>query len=310
VLSYEERPDPVAGAGEILITVEAISIEGGDLLARAGVPPETTPYIGGYSAAGEVAALGRDVTGFRVGQKVTTFGFGGSHASMRVVKAAHAWAVPDGVDIIAASAAPVAFGTAHECLFGDGGLVAGETVLILGAAGGVALAAVQLAKRAGARVIGTTSSDAQLDALRGFGMDEGINYKTQDVVAEVRRLTGGSGVPLAIDPIGGSGLAGTLSCLADRGRAVIVGIASREPNTVDALGILLGRQKLIGTYLAPDVGTPRIDAIMAEILAGLAGGELTQVIDRVFPLSEAADAHRHAETRGRPMGRVIIAPAA
>jgi NADPH2:quinone reductase len=308
VLTYEDLPDPVAGAGEILVSVKAISIEGGDLIARASVPPDPNPHVGGYSAAGVVAAVGEGVSAFRPGDRVATFGHGGSHAALRVVKSEHAWQVPDTLTLAEAAGAPVAFGTAHECLFGDGGWQAGETVLIQGAAGGVAMAAVQLSAQAGARVIGTVSSESHLEALRALGLNDGVNYRSSDVVAEVRRLTDGKGVQLAIDPIGGSALTGTLACLADRGRAVIVGIAAREANTVDALGILLGRQRLIGTYLAPDMGTARIDAIMRSIMADLGSGKLKMLVDRTFPLSDAASAHRYAETRGRPIGRVIIEP--
>ncbi|HEX4183912.1 MAG TPA: zinc-binding alcohol dehydrogenase family protein, partial [Caulobacteraceae bacterium] len=201
VLRYEDVPNPQCHPKGVIIRVEAVSIEGGDTLNRQGGPLVTRPHIVGYQAAGEIVEVGEAVTHLRVGQKVATSNAYGSHAELRAVPARSAWVVPDGFDVKFASVMPVAFGTADDCLFEFGLLKAGETVLVQAGASGVGVAAIQLAKRAGARVLATASSDARLEQLKPLGMDEGINYKTHDVRDEVMRLTDRKGVDLVVDPV-------------------------------------------------------------------------------------------------------------
>ena len=165
VLKYEDVPDPDCPDGFVLVDVEAISIEGGDLLARAGSPPDAVPHIVGYLSAGTVAAVGAGVDTPAVGDRVVTLSPAGSHASMRAVPAMVTWPIPDGLDAAAAACVPVAFGTAQECLFTAADLSEGQTVLIHAGAGGVGMAAIQLAKQAGATVISTASSDEKLERL-------------------------------------------------------------------------------------------------------------------------------------------------
>src|SRR5881394_3785855 len=176
VLRYEYVPYPECPDGCVLIDVEAVSIEGGDLLARAGSPPPSVPHIVGYLAAGTVVAVGAGVEDAGVGEEIVTLNAAGSHASKRAVPAMSTWRIPDGLDAARAACVPVAFGTAQECLFTAGRLEAGQTVLIHAGAGGVGMAAIQLAKRAGATVVSTASSGDKLDRLREFGLDHGINY--------------------------------------------------------------------------------------------------------------------------------------
>src|SRR5881397_2697979 len=155
VLRYEDVPDPDCPNGCVLVDVEAISIEGGDLLARAGSPPPSVPHVVGYLAAGTVAEVGEGVEDRAAGDRVVTLNAAGSHASRRAVPAMSAWPIPDGLDPVRAACVPVAFGTAQECLFTAGNLQAGQTVLIHAGGGGVGMAAIQLAKQAGATVIST-----------------------------------------------------------------------------------------------------------------------------------------------------------
>lgn len=309
VMRYEEMPDPVCGPDEILVRVEAISVEGGDLLHRQSFPPVTRPHIVGYSAAGEILELGSEVEGFRIGQKVVTFGQWGSHATLRAVKKVHCWPLPPGLDVRTAAGIPAAFGTAHECLFEAGQLRAGQKVLIQGAAGGVGVAAVQLARRAGAFVIGTAGSDARLAKLRGLGLDAGINYRTTpDFAAEVRRLTGGTGVHVTLDMAGGSAMKATVSSMATFGRLIIVGVAAREPTLIDAVDVLMQRLSVIGLVFGDVMGIPRTDAMIRELLSATARGDLSMPIDRAFPLKEAAAAHAYAEAKDRGFGRVLLVP--
>lgn len=309
VMRYEEVPDPHCGADEILIRVEAISVEGGDLLHRQSFPHPSWPHIVGYSAAGEILELGAEVQGFRVGQKVVTFGQSGSHAALRAVRKVHCWPLPPGLDVRTAAGIPAAFGTAHECLFEAGQLRAGQNVLIQGAAGGVGVAAVQLAMCAGAFVIGTAGSDVRLGKLREFGLDAGINYRTTpDFAAEVRRLTGGTGAHVTLDMAGGSAMKATVTSMATFGRLIIVGVAAREPTLIDAVDILVQRLSVIGLVFGDVLGIPRTDAMIRELLAATASGELKMPIDRAFPLKDAAAAHAYAESKDRGFGRVLLIP--
>ncbi len=308
VFSYEEVPDPLPGDDEVLIRVAAISIEGADLLQRRFVPPAATPHVVGYAAAGEIVALGRNVRGLEIGQNVTSFGEQGSHAELRAVRADRCWLLPKGMNLQTACCVPIAFGTAYQALFELGGLQTGETVLIQGAGGGVGLAAVQLAKRFGARVIGTGSSAELLAKLHPYGLDEGVNYQTEDVVTRVRALTRGRGVDLLIDPVGGAALQQGVDCLAIEGRAVMVGMVDRHPHALNAAGILTGRRRLIGCMMGFTAHTPGVHGFIQGLLAQVAAGDLKMVINRTFPLAQAAAAHAFAETRGRDIGRVVMLP--
>jgi NADPH2:quinone reductase len=307
VLQYREVADPRPGPGEVLVRNEAIAIEGGDVMLRELYPPPGPDHVVGYSSAGEIVALGEGVSGFAPGQKVAVFGDSGSHASMRVARADEIWAIPDGLDCESAACVAVAFGTAHEALFEHGRLAAGETVLLQGAAGGVCLAAMQLAKQAGARVIGTGSSHAQLDRLRPYGLDEGIVYQTEDLGARIRELTGGKGVDVALDPVGGAMIDQVVACTAEGGRIVLVGGSSRERSTMEAVQLVLGDRKMSGFMLGKSFHKPRVHAMVAGLLRRMAQGELVAVIDRRFPLSEVAAAHAYAQGRGR-IGRILMIP--
>jgi len=154
VFRYEDVPDPQVGPGDVLIDVEAVSIEGGDTLNRQGGALATRPHIVGYQAAGEIIEVGSEVTNLKIGQKVATTNAFGSHAELRSVPARNAWVIPDGFDVKLASVMPVAFGTADDCLFEFGHLKAGQTVLVQAGGSGVGTAAIQLAKRAGASSTG------------------------------------------------------------------------------------------------------------------------------------------------------------
>jgi len=305
VLTYREMADPVPGPGEVLVRNEAIAIEGGAVMLRQLYPPPRPDHVVGYSSAGKIVALGDGVCGFAVGQKVAVFGHAGSHASMRVARADEIWALPLGLDLESAACVAVAFGTAHEALFEHGQLIAGDTVLLQGAAGGVCLAAMQLAKAAGARVIGSGSSHAQLDRLKTYGLNDGIDYHTEDLGERIRELTGGEGVNLAIDPVGGAMLEQVVTSTAEGGRIVLVGGSSREKSMMDAVQLVLGNRTMSGFMLGKAFHTPRVNAMVSGLLERMATGELVPVIDRRFPLSEGAGAHAYAESRGR-IGRIIM----
>ncbi|HEV7156891.1 MAG TPA: zinc-binding alcohol dehydrogenase family protein [Caulobacteraceae bacterium] len=307
VLRYEDVADPVCHPGGVLIRVEAISIEGGDVLNRWRGALTGHPHIVGYQAAGEIIEVGDKVESLRVGQKVATLAADGSHAALRSVAARTAWPVPEGLDVDKAAVMPVTFGTADECLFEFGRLKAGETVLIQAGASGVGVAAIQLAKRAGARVLATASSDERLEQLKALGMDHGINYRRDDLVKEVMRATDNRGIDLVVDPVGGQTLQSSLLSLGYRGRVSMVGAAGREAMQVDVSTMMSGNRSLTGVFLGAEVATDRVHDNIQRLLGDAARGDLKVVIDRTFPLSEAAAAHAYIESR-QAVGRVLLIP--
>lgn len=307
VFRYEDVADPVCPDEGIVIQVEAVSIEGGDTLNRARGELTSIPHIVGYQAAGTIIEVGSKVTTLKPGQRVTTVNFNGSHAEKRAVFARTAWPVPDGMDIKTAAAIPVPFGTAHDCLFEFGRLKAGETVLVQAGAGAVGLASIQLAKRAGATVIATASSDEKLERLRAYGMDHGINYRTQDLVAEVKRLTDNRGADVIVDPVGGSTLQKSILSLAYRGRVSTVGDAGREEVRLDTSTMRAGNQSLTGVFLGAEIFTDRVYNNIAKMIEDIAKGELKVVLDKSFPLKDAAAAHEYIESR-KAFGRVTLIP--
>ena len=307
VLQYEDVPDPEPKPGEVLIKVEAISIEGGDTLNRSGGEMASKPHVVGYQCAGTIVGVGAGVTDREIGQRVVATMPWGSHAELAVTASIVTWLVPDGGDITKAACVPVAYGTAHDCLFEFGHLKEGETVLVQAAAGGVGVAAVQLAKRAGATVIGTASSLGRLEPLEALGLDVAIDYSQPDWVDQVRAAAGGRGVQLAVDSVGGSVLQGSLACLAYRGRAITVGQAGREGRSVDVSSLLAGNQSLTGVFLGAEIATPRAQQMIATLVEEVAAGELEVIVDRTFPLAEAAAAHEYIESR-QAVGRVVLIP--
>jgi NADPH2:quinone reductase len=308
VLYYAEVPDPPLRKGGVLIDVAAVSIQGGDLLHRSGGVLPSAPHIVGYQAAGTVRAVGDDVTGFEVGQRVVATMGAGSHAEIVSVPAGSVYAVPDGLALEQAAGVPIEFGTADDCLFEFGHLREGETVLVQAGAGGVGLAAIQLAKAAGAStVFATASSAARLDRLREYGMDHGIDYKTEDVGREVMRLTDGRGVDLVVDPVGGRTLEGSIAALAYRGRISWVGNAGREDRPPQVWPIMQKNASVTGVFLGAEMGMNpgRVRAMIESLLQRVADGELRVAIDQEFPLERAAEAHRHIEGRNA-FGRVLL----
>lgn len=309
VLRYEDVPEPECPEGCVLIDVEAISIEGGDLLARAESPPPSVPHIVGYLAAGTVAEVGAGVEDRAVGDRVVTLFGAGSHASRRVVPALVTWPIPEGMDAARAAGVPVALGTAQECLFTAGHLEAGQTALIHAGAGGVGMAAIQLAKQAGATVISTASTDEKLERLEEFGLDHGINYATEDFVERTRELTDGRGADVILDSVGGQNLVDSIRALAYRGTLVSVGVAGRAGSGIEAKSLWDQNNTLRGVYLggAMLAELPRVHAMIADLLERVASGDLRVEIARTFPLEEAAAAHAFIESR-QAFGRVVMTP--
>jgi NADPH2:quinone reductase len=307
VFRYEDVPEPECAPGCVLVDTEAISIEGGDLLARAVVPPPTVPHIVGYLSAGTVSEVAPGVEERVAGERVVALNTAGSHAARRAVPAVMTWPIPPGLDAARAACVPVAFGTAYECLFTAGNLAADQTVLIHAGAGGVGMAAIQLAKHAGATVIATASSDEKLERLKAFGLDHGINYATAGFVDRVKELTDSRGVDIVVDSIGGQNLVESVGVLAYRGTLVSVGVAARAGSAIEARSLWARNNTLRGVFLGGAIlpEYARIHPMIGDMLERVASGELRVEIDSSYPLSDAAAAHAHVESR-KAFGRVVL----
>ncbi|MBX5173374.1 zinc-binding alcohol dehydrogenase family protein [Rhizobium sp. NZLR1b] len=305
VLRYTDVPDPLPGPNDVLIAVEAISIEGGDLINRRSTK-QASPWIVGYAAAGTILSVGENVHNRTVGQRVTAFDMQGSHAELWSVPATRTWLVPDGLDIGQAAALPISFGTAYHCLVTQGRLRQTETVLIQAAAGGVGLAAIQLARDAGATVIAVARGKERQARLTSLGASHIIDRLDQDVVETVLQVTGGRGANLAVDPVG-STLQDSLAALAPEGRLVFVGNAGGGGLNVDLWQPMQKNQTLHGVFMGSLFEKPAIHRTVDELLSAAALKKLEVVIDRIFPLREAPSAHHYSET-AKPLGRVVMRP--
>jgi len=309
VLQYEEVPDPEVGPRHVLVEVHAVSIEGGDVLARGYGPAGPTPFCGGYLAAGIIVEVGSEVTDRFVGQRVTTADNGGSHASLRAVNSRSAWPIPEDMSFEDGACIPIPFGTADDSLFEFGRLQAGESVLIHAGASGTGLAGIQLAKRAGATVIATASSSDRLDRLKDYGLDHGINYTEVDFEVAVKALTNGEGPDLIVDSVGGQNLEKSLRCAAYRGRIVSMGGVGRDTYRPD-FSVMAGQNKTYVSYFQGAelmMNGVRARANVQRLIEEVGKGELEVVIDSRFKLSEAAAAHQLIESR-KAFGRVVLIP--
>jgi NADPH2:quinone reductase len=306
VLRYIDIPNPSCGPDEVLVSVQAISIEGGDLINRRSTPPPRPSWVVGYAASGAIIAVGSNVEGRRVGQRVAAFNMQGSHAELWAVPAARTWAIPDEVNLEDAAVIPISFGTAHHCLFTRGGLQPRENVLIQAAAGGVGLAAVQLAAQAGATVIAVASGEKRTNQLLSLGADHVVDRMSRDVVAAVREITNDTGVNLVLDPVGKT-LRASLHVLAPQGRLVFVGNAGGDDLSVDLWSPMQSNQTLLGVFMGPLFERPAVRLTIDIMFEALAAGSIQAVVDRTFPLSEAAAAHEFAET-AKPLGRIVMKP--
>ncbi|MFN0094687.1 MAG: zinc-binding alcohol dehydrogenase family protein [Dehalococcoidia bacterium] len=310
VFRYEDMPDPVARRGGIVVEIKAVGIQGGDTLHRQGGVMATTPHIVGYQAAGVVCEVGEGVADRQVGQHVVcTMGFG-SHAELASVPVRTSYVLPEEMPFEVGASIPIEFGTADDCLFEFGHLVAGETVLVQAGASGVGLAAIQLAKAAGAKtVIATASSDERLARLRDYGMDVGINYTREDLAARTFEATGGHGADLVVDSVGGKTLEASIAALAYRGRISWVGQAGREADVPQIWPIMQKNGSITGVFLGAEFSAQpdRTRAMIERLIGRVASGELKVAIDRTFPLSDAEGAHRYIEAR-KAFGRVLLIP--
>lgn len=303
------RPEP--GAEEIRVRVHAAGVNRADLLQRRGLypaPPGWPAVIPGLEYAGEVEAVGHGVEWWMPGDRVMGLVGGGGYAEFVVVQEREALRIPERFSFEEAAAVPEVFITAHDALFGRLGLRPGERLLIHAVGSGVGSAALQLAKAAGATVIGTSRTDWKLDRARELGLDVGIHTLREDVVDVVRRSTDDSGVHAILDLIGAPFLEANLESLAVKGRMVVVGLTAGRTTEIDLGMVLRKRLTIVGTALRSRSLEEKIEATRAfERDAGerIASGELEPIVDRVFPLERAAEAHRYME-RNANFGKIVL----
>ena len=310
VLDLFDLPDPEPGPGQILVRQTAIGVNFIDTYHRSGLYPLRLPSGLGMEGAGEVVALGEGVTRFVRGDRVA-FASGpiGAYAELHVVEAARAVAIPEGVDDRTAAAALLKGMTAEFLLRRCRPVSAGEPILIHAAAGGVGQIMVQWARALGAEVIATAGGPAKAARARDLGAHHVILYGEQDVAAEVRRITGGAGVPVAYDSVGAATFEGTLASLARRGVFVSFGNASGPPPAVQPgrlmrMGSLFFTRPTLGDYVAT---TAELDASAGAVFARIASGDITIEIGQTFPLSQARAAHQALEAR-QTVGSTLLVP--
>jgi putative PIG3 family NAD(P)H quinone oxidoreductase len=309
-LHIEERPDPVAHDGEVVVRVAGAGINRADLLQRQGFypPPPGASEILGLEASGVVASAGPGVTSPAAGDRVMLLVEGGAYAELVAVSAAQVVRVPDNIDLIHGGGIPEVFITAHDALFTRGRLQDGETVLIHGGGGGVGTAAIQLARLHGCRILVTAGSPEKLARCIALGADAGINYRTEDFVTRTRELTDGRGVDLVLDIMGASYLGQNIDVVATDGRLVVIGMQGGTQAMLD-LGVMMRRRlSLISTALRARPARQKaviVAAFAADVMPALADGRLVPVIDRVIPLEDAAAAHRLMES-GDVVGKIVL----
>jgi NADPH:quinone reductase len=311
VLTLSERPDPVAGPGEVLIQVAAAGVNRPDVMQRRGAypPPPGASDIPGLEVAGTVAAVGDGVRDWTPGDPVCALVSGGGYATMCVAPAPQCLPVPAALGLTAAAALPETFFTVWSNVFDRGALRAGETALFHGGSSGIGTTAIQLAAVRGVRVFATAGSDEKCRACEELGAERAINYRTTDFVDAIRRLTDGRGVDLILDIVGGSYVARNLSLLAMDGRLVQIGFMDGEPAaSVDFRRVLGRRLTITGSTLRPrsvDEKGQIAAALRREIWPLLERGAVRPVVHRTFPLADAARAHRLMES-SEHVGKIVL----
>lgn len=310
-LVVEEVPDPTPGPGQVVVDVAGCGVNFPDVLIiqdKYQFKPEL-PFSPGGEISGTVSALGEGVDTLAVGDRVlASLGWGGM-ADKVVVPAASAMPVPDGVDLVSAAGFLLAHGTSHHALVDRARLQEGETLLVLGAAGGVGLAAVEIGAVLGARVIAAASTDDKLELCRSRGAAETINYTTEDLRGRLKEITGGRGVDVCYDPVGGDLSEPALRSMAWDGRFLVVGFAAGDIPRIPLNLPLLKGCSVVGVFWGAFTGKERERNArnIAELMGWLAEGKLEPHIGATYPLDEAAAAITDLEQR-RAKGKVVVTP--
>ena len=300
-IHVEEHPDPEPEAGELLVRVKAAGLNGADMLQVRGrypAPPGAPQDIPGRELAGEVVAVGRDVERFEPGDRVMAVVAGGGQAELAVVHERAAMPVPDELDWVAAGGVPEAFTTAHDALFTQAGLTAGERLLVHGAAGGVGMAAVQLGVMTGARVTATVRREEAREQIGALGVNA---IPPED-------FAGAGPFDVILELVGAPNLAENLKALAECGRIAIIGVGGGARTEIDLRSLMGKRARLMGSTLRARSLEEKANAarlVEKEVLPGFASGDLSVPVTATFPLDKAADAYERFQA-GSKLGKVIL----
>ena len=313
VLRPTARPAPVPAPGELLIAVAASGVNRPDVLQRKGLypmPPGVSD-LPGLEIAGTVAAGAAEdlaVAGLKLGDRACALVAGGGYAEACVAPAGQCLPVPKGLTDVEAAALPETYFTVWQNVFQNARLQPGETLLVQGGSSGIGVAAIHLAKAFGATVIVTAGTDAKCAACIAQGADHAINYKTQDFVAEVRRITAGRGVDVVLDMVAGDYVAREMQCLADDGRIAVIAVQGGTRAELDVGALLRKRIAIIGSTLRPrTVAYKTVIAreLRARVWPLIEAGRIRPVIHQVFPAAQAAQAHALMES-GVHVGKIVL----
>jgi len=311
VMRLADGAVPAIGPGEVLIQVDFAGVNRPDLLQRAGKyppPPGASPILG-LEVAGRVAAVGAEVTLWKVGDQVCALTPGGGYAEFCRTDATHCLALPRGFDLASGAAIPENLLTVWANLVTRGRLQSGENVLIHGGSSGIGYIAIQLAKQFGATVFVTVGNEQKAKFCLSLGVDHVINYRIHDFVAEIKAITGLRGIDIVLDMVGGAYIEKNISLLATEGR--LVQIAFIEGSTVagfDFMPIMLRRLTITGSTLRPRTAEEKasiVRAVRERVWPLLESGQIKIVVDKIFRLSEVAEAHRTME-RGAHIGKIVL----
>jgi NADPH:quinone reductase len=310
VLVLVERPVPQPGVGDVLIRVAAAGVNRPDVIQRLGAypPPPGAPSIPGLEIAGDVVAVGEGVDRALIGHPMCALVAGGGYAEYCVAKLSHCLSVPPTLSMVEAAAMPETLYTVWTNLFERAYAVEGDTVLVHGGTSGIGTMAIALGKLFGLSVIVTCGSDEKCAAALGLGAAHALNYKTQDFVEEIKRITSGKGCQAVLDMVGGDYVPRNLQCLAEDGRQVSIAVQGGAMATIPIFDIMRRRLTLTGSTLRPrDAGFKALvtDELQRMVWPYVEDGKLKPVVDCTFPLADAAAAHRRMEA-GDHVGKIVL----
>jgi putative PIG3 family NAD(P)H quinone oxidoreductase len=310
VLVAEGRDVPVPGPGQVLIKVVAAGVNRPDIMQRKGLypAPKGQSDLPGLEVAGEVVALGEGADRFKVGRAVMALVNGGGYAEYCLAEEATCLPVPDGLSMIEAAGVPETAFTVWHNVIERGALKKGEWFLVHGGTSGIGVTAIQLAKAFGARVIATAGSAQKCAVCRELGADRAVEYKTEDFVEAVKEETGGRGVDVILDMVGGDYIARNIKSLAEDGRLVNIGYQNGSQISLDMMRVMLKRLTLTGSTLrvrTPEVKEAIANAVSDQVVPLLTNGAVRVIVDRTFPLAETAEAHRRME-EGEHIGKIVL----
>jgi NADPH2:quinone reductase len=310
VLVPTSRPLPVPKPGEILVKVAAAGVNRPDVLQRMGLypVPADASDLPGLEIAGEVVACGAEARMWKVGANVCALAHGGGYAEYCAVPEVQALPVPRGLSMVEAASLPETFFTVWSNVYDRGRLKPGETLLVQGGSSGIGVTAIQMAKAMGNRVLATAGSDEKCAACVKLGADKAINYRTQDFQAEVLAATGGKGVNVVLDMVGGDYVPKELKCLADEGRLVFIAFLRGPKTELDINEVMRRRLVLTGSTLRPrpvEFKGAVARSLREHVWPLIEAGKIKPVVFKTFPLAEAAEAHRLMES-SQHIGKLVL----